>query len=536
MTKPRKADPKHARDERLAKARANPRPEENGPPHSFDAERAALGCVLMAANLGSQQEADEMLRQLRPAQFYDARTKLIFEAMRELRADNHAIDEVMLLQWFKDRNLLENIGGVPFLADLADKAPGLFAFPGYLATLKDKALRRWGLAKSVEMSSYFGSDTVTLDDARARLGELFEATDKATTTRGELKLWRVNDLARYTPDRSLALVGDNEIRKGYEGVTLLAGPGSSGKSLAVSSLALAGAIGSGQWMGRTVHRQFRTLIIQAENGATRLKKEVEALQAKHPGINLHDFIIISDPPEGGIPFHKAEFRASVRRHVETLKPDLVIIDPWSHVAVEDAAKDVVDKIAEIRSCFPPGDSCPALLIVAHTKKPRAEDVKKGRALAYLISGSVALVNTARCVFMLLPWSEDVTDDRIYWSCCKLNDGAMYPPSVWRRRFGTFFEHDGETDPTQWGEEPDEDNERRAVTREMLVTVFKETKRPGMKRGELVRALVARFELAESTVWRALKGYGAEWVDTVAGVVALKKWNVSDLIEKKGGGK
>lgn len=516
----RKTPVDFARESRLAKADISPR---NGEPvHSEPAEAAALGCVLLAGEHGSQPEADEMLRQLRPQHFHDIRHGTIFEELRAMRIDNHAVDSVTLYQWLKERGKLEACGGLGYVSALPEKTPGFFNFPEYLRTLKDKALRRWGAAKAAEMTSYFASESVSLEDARARLGELFEATDRATHTRGELKLWRVNELLSYTPDRSLALVGDNEIRKGYEGVTLLAGPGSSGKSLAVSSLALAGAIGSGSWMGRTVHRQFRTLIIQAENGATRLKKEVEALQAKHPGINLHDFIIISDPPEGGIPFHKSDFRASLRRHVEALKPDCVIIDPWSHVAVEDAAKDVVDKIAEIRSCFPPGDACPALLIVAHTKKPRAEDVKKGRALAYLISGSVALVNTARCVFMLLPWSEDVTDDRIYWSCCKLNDGAMYPPSVWRRRFGAFFEHDGETDPTQWGEEPDSNEERRAVTREMLVTVFKESKRPGMKRGELVRALVSRFDLADSTVWRALKGYGAEWVDCVAGMVSLKK--------------
>lgn len=492
-------------------------------PFSEKAERGALGCVLNAGQLGAQSECDEMLRQLRPQHFHDARHASLFDALRMLRVDNHSVDiRVIVPEWLREKKLLEQCGGLAYVSEHLEMTAGVFAFPEYLATLRDKAHRRWLMAKSLELTALASEPVVTLEDTQARLAELFDATTRTTGARGELKLWRVNDLARYVPDRSLALVGDNEIRKGYEGVTLLAGPGSSGKSLAVSSLALAGAIGSGHWMGRSVHRQFRTLMIQAENGATRLKKEIEAMQQRHPGVNLHDWIVISDPPEGGIPFHKAEFRASVRRHVDQLKPDLVVIDPWSHVAVEDAAKDVVDKIAEIRSCFPSGDACPALLIVAHTKKPRAEDIKRGRALAYLISGSVALVNTARCVFMLLPWSEDLQDDRIYWACCKLNDGAMYPASVWHRRFGTFFEHDGETDPTTWGEEPDANEERRSLTREMLVTVFTEAKRPGMKRGELVRALVSRFDLAESTCWRALKGYAAEWTDETAGVVGLRK--------------
>ena len=37
----------------------------------------------------------------------------------------------------------------------------------------------------------------------------------------------------------------------------------------------------------------------------------------------------------------------------------------------------MDKLAEIRSCFPSGEDCPGLVIVAHTKKPRSEDVRRG---------------------------------------------------------------------------------------------------------------------------------------------------------------
>lgn len=519
---------KQARDERIRKARRKPADEL--PPHSVEAEQGALGCILLAAtyslkelNLqGSMAQVDAMLTQLHPAHFYDLRHATLFDALRFMRTDNNFVDLITLHQWLKDKNQLEPVGGLSYISSLPDATPSVFNFPAYLAILREKRHRRWLMAKSVELNGLATAQEVSIEDTQARLAELYEATSKASDKRGELKIWRVNELVKYEPPSHLSIVGDNEIRMGYEGVTLIAGPGSSGKSLAVSSLALAGVIGSGTWQGRTVHRAFKTLVIQAENGAARLKKEIAAMQAKHPGLNFHDSIFISDPPEGGIPFHRSEFRQSVRRQVDALKPDVVIIDPWSHVAVEDAAKEVVDKIAEIRSCFPPGDACPALVIVAHTKKPRAEDVRRGRALAYLISGSIALVNTARCVFMLLPWSEDLEDDRIYWACCKLNDGQMYPASVWHRRFGTFFEHDDSTDPTTWGEEADDSDDRKKVTKEMVETVFKESKRPGMKRGELVKAITKRFDVGESTVWRAIKTYASDWLNTAAGVVALKK--------------
>ena len=513
-----------ARNGRISNARQKPK-TDTLPPHSPEAERAALGCVLLGVAMGSQSEGDELIKQLKPALFYELTNREIFTAMRSLRIENHALDMITLIQWMKDKGTLESVGGSAYVSTLPDATAGVFNFGEYLATLKDKHHRRWLTAKGDELAKLANEPTVTLEDTQARLGELFDATTKASGSRGELKIWRVSDLVAHVPPPNQALVGDNEIRMGPEGLCLVAGPGGTGKSLVLSALGLAGAIGKGHWQGRQVHRKFRTLFLQAENGATRLKKEVETMQKLHPGVDLQSSIFISDPPEGGIPFHRAEFRSSLRREVLKCEPDVLVIDPWSRVAADDSSKDIVDKLAEIYSCLPAGEKCPAVIISAHTKKPRAEDVQRGRGLANMVSGSVALKDSARCVYMILPWSEEPDDERIYWCNAKLNDGAMYPPSVWFRRFGTHFAHDGETDPGEWGKESDPNEERRSVTREMLVTVFKEQKRPGMKRGELVKFLVARFELAESTVWRALKGYGSEWVDCTAGVVALKSKGV-----------
>jgi hypothetical protein len=524
MTKPRKADPKkEARDRRLQRAKG--RSEEEGPPHSIEAERAALGCVILAGEMGSQAEADEMIRQLRPAHFYDLKHFAVFDAMRQLRMENHAVDTVTLHGWLKDNGKLKELGGAAFLSELPEGAANVFAFPNYLKTLKDKALRRWGLQKTSEMHGYFASDNVTLEDAKGRLGELFDATDKASGTRSKLRMWTPSELKAWKPNPKTFLVGDNEIRTGYDGLTVIGGPGSSGKSQMVAALALAACRGSGLWQGRKVHRQFKVFIIQAENGAFRLKREIEAMQKAHPDLKFDEHIRISDPPEGGIDFSSPEFRSELRRELEKFKPDLVVIDPWSAVACEDSAKEVVEMLVKIRTSFPGGDDCPGLLVVAHTNKPRADVVRKGRSMMFMVSGSVALVNTARCVYVLLPWSDDIEDDRIYWACPKLNDGANYAASVWRRRFGDFPVHDEETDPTSWGDDGEE-QERRTVTREMIEAVFKKTKRPGMKRSELVRQLVEMFpdEVKSSTAWRVTKegNYAGEWLDEVAGVVALKK--------------
>ena len=50
------------------------------------------------------------------------------------------------------------------------------------------------------------------------------------------------------------------------------------------------------YLPRDVHVFF-----QAENGVTRLKKEVEAMAKQHPEIPIEDWIFFSEPPEGGLP-------------------------------------------------------------------------------------------------------------------------------------------------------------------------------------------------------------------------------------------
>lgn len=497
-------------------------PQAELPPHSPEAEAGALACVLSAAETGEQSESDALLAQLRPRLFYLEQNRTICEALTLMRMHEHAITTSLLVSWLKDKKLLESAGGIEYVARLPEQTPSVFNFPAFREVLADKANRRLLLAK-MEQAKSLASDVQTCDASvlQAFSSDLFDATHKGSATRARVKIWTAKELEAYQPPEKLKLVGDHEINMGYEGITVIAGPGSSGKSLCAMSLALAGAIGSGNWMGRKVHRQFKTLIIQAENGSTRLKHELSLLKRNHPRVDIDGHIFVSDPPEGGLPFHNSEFRSELRRVIQKLKPDLITLDPWSHVATEDAAKDVVDKLAEIRTTFPAGDECPGLLIVAHTNKPRTDVVRTGRGLTYLVSGSVALPNTARCVYVLLPWSDDPEDERVYWTCAKLNNGQMYAPSVWQRRIGTFFTHDEETDPRTWGN-TDEDKERRAVTPEMLKAVFAKLKKQTATKTEIARQMAKQFEVGKSTVYRALDTYLTDHTVELDGEISLKK--------------
>ena len=67
---------------------------------------------------------------------------------------------------------------------------------------------------------------------------------------------------------------------------------------------------------------------------------------------------------------------------------------------------------------------PALGIVAHTRKPKTDERASGRALLNLLAGSYVLGSVPRTVFVMQAASDDTTDNRIVWTCCKNNDGEL----------------------------------------------------------------------------------------------------------------
>jgi hypothetical protein len=495
------------------------------PPHSVDAEMAALGCVLQAA---SERDADALLASLRPALFYDERCRNLHQACVQLRGAHRAVDPVTVL------TVLDGAAAwVRFVQDCQDKAPSLGNFPSYLAALEDQAFLRKTAAQAARVAELIRTRTsqdgleLDLEQLRAALRELGEDVQKpATTDRPVIEFLDPETGCDYEPPPGQCLVGDFDLSKGYEGVALIAGPPGSGKSLAASALALAGVIGPGaQWMGRTVQRRFRSLVIQAENGAMRLKTEFAAMQSHFPrALNAADWLRWSKPPEGGLPFHRPEFRRAIRRQVDEFAPDLVILDPWTAVAADDSSADVVDKLAEIRSCLPAGDACPCLLVIAHTRKPKAEGLRRGRGLLAEVSGSLALGATARTVFVILPFSDDIQDDRVLFSYAKANNLAKPPgDTVWHRRLGGLWVQ-AEADPEEfWRRDDDTRKDRAKVNRDQLRQVYGE--RLAMSRKDLVAGLVAAEACSYQTAMRITADDGLlverGWIqETPGGLLAL----------------
>lgn len=301
-------------------------------------------------------------------------------------------------------------------------------------------------------------------------------------------------LFSYSPPPDVQLIGDYHLVKDTGFVSVIGGPAGVGKSLTTTGLAMAGARGEGDWFGMTIHRQFKTMIIQTENGLFRLSRNFREMDCDL----LEDFVRICEPPPMGLAFKREDFYLMVRNEIAGFAPDVVVIDPFNAVARDQEQRTYLETIDLVRSVLPINT---ALVIVAHTRKPQPNERAVGRSLMHILAGSHVLVTIPRSVFVLQYASDDPEDDEVVWTCCKNNDGELGKRSAWKRKTGFFLP----VPNFDWASFDGEDKDKRVViTADMVEEVF--------DKGELLRTL-ARDRLLEisgaskASVYKALSSSG-----------------------------
>jgi replicative DNA helicase len=111
------------------------------PPHSPEAEQGVLGCVLLSPN-ECMGECLEKIRGDGRDVFYDLRHQTIFETLVTMFDTREAIDVITLQQRLKDKQLLEQVGGIAYLAQLQDAVPSAANLSYYLDIVQEKYLLR----------------------------------------------------------------------------------------------------------------------------------------------------------------------------------------------------------------------------------------------------------------------------------------------------------------------------------------------------------------------------------------------------------
>ncbi len=135
------ADLKHARRQRGDRRSAAAPNIDRLPPHDLQMEMGVLGCCLVDPNQ-CVGECIEKLKDDGKSAFYDLRHQTIYEMLAEMFNARLPIDLITVQQNLKDRQLLEQVGGIAYLSQLQDAVPSAANLSYYLEIVREKYLLR----------------------------------------------------------------------------------------------------------------------------------------------------------------------------------------------------------------------------------------------------------------------------------------------------------------------------------------------------------------------------------------------------------
>ena len=141
------------------------------PPHSIEAERGVLGCVLLSPN----DTMGECVGRFKTdaSVFYDLRHQTIYETLATMYDKREPIDIITVQQKLKDRQLLDQVGGIAYLAGLPDAVPSAANLNYYADIVREKSLLRKMIRTCTDMTGrvyeYEGEVDMLLDEVEKEI-------------------------------------------------------------------------------------------------------------------------------------------------------------------------------------------------------------------------------------------------------------------------------------------------------------------------------------------------------------------------------
>jgi replicative DNA helicase len=118
------------------------------PPQNLEAEQSVLGSILL-----KDKSLSTVLEILGPADFYRNGHRMIFEAMIELFEKNEPQDLITISNLLKDKNQLDEVGGVAYLATLTSIVPVTVNIGSYARIIRQKAILRSLIQVNTEIAT-----------------------------------------------------------------------------------------------------------------------------------------------------------------------------------------------------------------------------------------------------------------------------------------------------------------------------------------------------------------------------------------------
>ena len=119
------------------------------PPNDLDAEAAVLSAILL-----SEDAFDEVQEVLDTTHFYSDANRRIYETVVELNQSGTPVDLVSVASRLKDRGRLDQVGGTPYLHQLANATPAV----AHVASHARIILEKWRVRRLIATCQRFGAE------------------------------------------------------------------------------------------------------------------------------------------------------------------------------------------------------------------------------------------------------------------------------------------------------------------------------------------------------------------------------------------
>lgn len=116
------------------------------PPFDFEAEKGVLGSIMLNPDV-----CDEIAMILRAPDFYDDANRKLFEHMQGMHDEGRKIDVTLLVDRLKSASDLEAVGGMSYLAEVAQSVPNHAHAIYYANIIREKATYRSLIEASAEI-------------------------------------------------------------------------------------------------------------------------------------------------------------------------------------------------------------------------------------------------------------------------------------------------------------------------------------------------------------------------------------------------
>src|SRR5579872_3622609 len=141
------------------------------PPQAIESEKALLGALMIRA-----EAMPDVVDAVSPDAFYSEKHRIIYRAMVSLWGKNEPIDLESMRAKLSDQGQLEGVGGLSYLADLANDVPAASNARHYAGIVQKKYVLR-SLIDAGEFVAELGFDESTelddiLDSAEKRVYEI----------------------------------------------------------------------------------------------------------------------------------------------------------------------------------------------------------------------------------------------------------------------------------------------------------------------------------------------------------------------------